>query len=63
MVLYIRTSFDTKVPKVKYLMVRGSVDGAETVEACLNALVDSRGHDSGIVRSTVNTLELINWSE
>ena len=39
-------------------MVGSSVDGAETVEACREALVDSRGHDSVAVSSTVNTLEL-----
>jgi hypothetical protein len=39
-------------------MVGSSVDGAEAVEACREALVDSRGHDSVTVSSTVNTLEL-----
>jgi len=43
-------------------MVGSSVDGAEAVEACGDALVDIRGHDSVSVRSTVNTFELTNWS-
>ena len=44
-------------------MVGSSVDGAEAVEACRDALVDGRGHDSVAVSSTVHTLELTNWSE
>ena len=39
-------------------MVGSSVDGAEAVEACWDALVDGRGHDSVTVSSTVDTLEL-----
>jgi len=38
-------------------MVGSSVDGAEAVEACRDALVHGRGHDSVAVRGTVNTLE------
>jgi hypothetical protein len=44
----------------KYLMVGSSVDGTETVEARRKALVDTHGHDSVSVSSTVNTLELTN---
>ena len=44
-------------------MVGSSVDGAEAVEARGDALVDARGHDPVTVSSTVNTLELTNWSE
>jgi hypothetical protein len=39
-------------------MVGSSVDGAEAVEACREALVDNCGHDAVAVSSTVNTLEL-----
>jgi len=38
-------------------MVRSSVDGAEAVEACGDALVDVRGHDPVTISGTVNTLE------
>jgi len=44
-------------------MVGSSVDGAEAVESCGEALVDSRGHNSVTVSSTVNTLELITSQE
>ncbi len=43
-------------------MVGSSVDGAEAVEACRDALGDSCGHDSVTVSSTINTLELSNQS-
>ena len=59
---YIRNSFNIKNGQ-KYLMVSSSVDGAETVEACREALVDGCGHDSVTVSSTVNTLELSTCQE
>jgi len=39
------------------LMVGGSIDGAETVEAGRDALVDGHSHDSVTVSGGVNTLE------
>ena len=39
-------------------MVGSSVDGAETVETRRDPLVDSHGHNSVSVGSTINALEL-----
>jgi len=39
------------------LMVSSSIDCAETMEARFDTLVDSHGHDSVVISSTVNTLE------